>query len=65
MFQPQKITYQEDELREAFFGDHPWELARPRLVLENDGKDGQRNDWKEIRQSERQIDGESLVPLGS
>ncbi|KAI9710201.1 MAG: hypothetical protein M1812_007473 [Candelaria pacifica] len=61
MFQPQRITYEEDHLRQEFFGDHPWELARPRLVLENDGRDGERNDWKEIKQSQRQLDGESVV----
>ncbi|KAI9764372.1 MAG: mitochondrial ribosomal small subunit component [Geoglossum simile] len=42
MFRPQKIIHREDTLRERFFGDHPWELARPRVVLEDDGKDGQR-----------------------
>ncbi|KAI9828577.1 MAG: hypothetical protein M1819_006569 [Sarea resinae] len=61
MFQPQRITYQEDQLRQDFFGDHPWELARPRVVLENDGKDYQRSDWSRIRQPGRRLDGESVI----
>ncbi|KAI9850080.1 MAG: mitochondrial ribosomal small subunit component [Thelocarpon superellum] len=61
MFKPQRIRYEEDALRREFFGDHPWELARPRLVLENDGKDGRRYDWSHIRQPGRALDGESVV----
>lgn len=44
-YRPQRIVYEEDELRQTFFRDHPWELARPRVVLEMDGKDAQRYDW--------------------
>ena len=58
MFHPQNIVYPEDSLRKDFFGDHPWELARPRVILENDGKDAQRNDWSHIRQRGRPLDGE-------
>ncbi|MCJ1287066.1 mitochondrial ribosomal small subunit component [Xylographa opegraphella] len=61
LFQPQNITYPEDKLRREFFGDHPWELARPRVVLENDGKDAQTEDWSQIRQPGRPLDGESVV----
>ncbi|KAH0565846.1 hypothetical protein GP486_000769 [Trichoglossum hirsutum] len=61
MFQPQKILHKEDDLRRQFYGDHPWELARPRVVLENDGKDGQRCDWSRISQPGRRLDGESVV----
>ncbi|KAF2150534.1 mitochondrial ribosomal protein [Myriangium duriaei CBS 260.36] len=61
MFKPIKITYPEDKLRETFFGDHPWELARPRTVLENDGKDYQRQDWDRIDHIDRPLDGESVV----
>ncbi|EDO01457.1 hypothetical protein SS1G_03932 [Sclerotinia sclerotiorum 1980 UF-70] len=45
LFKPQTIVYEEDRIRQEFFRDHPWELARPRIVLENDGRDGQRCDW--------------------
>jgi len=44
-YRPQRITYEEDELRQTFYQDHPWELARPRVVLETDGKDARRLDW--------------------
>ena len=62
LFQPQKIFYEEDSLRKEFFSDHPWELARPRVVLENDGKDAQRNNWSHIRPQGRQLDGERYGP---
>jgi len=61
MFKPQPLTYEEDKLRQNFFGDHPWELARPRIVLEEDGKDGQRCDWSRIQQPGRQLNGESVI----
>lgn len=62
MFQPQTIVYEEDALRKEFFGDHPWELARPRVVLENDGKDWHHDDWSRIQQPGRQLSGERFVP---
>ena len=65
MFKPQVIDYEEDRLRREFYGDHPWELARPRIVLENDGKDGYRCDWSQIQQPGRPLSGErygSSVP---
>ncbi|GAB7346578.1 hypothetical protein MBLNU457_5766t1 [Dothideomycetes sp. NU457] len=61
MFQPIKIEYPEDKLREEFFGDHPWELARPRVVLEDDGKDFHKHDWSRIQQPGKPLDGESVV----
>lgn len=45
LFRPQRINYLEDALRTTFYKDHPWELARPRIILELDGKDHQRCDW--------------------
>jgi len=61
LFKPQPIQYEEDKLRSDFFGDHPWELARPRIVLEDDGKDGQRWDWSNIQQRGRPLSGESVI----
>jgi small subunit ribosomal protein S23 len=61
MFQPQNIVYPEDYMRERFYSDHPWELARPRIVLEDDGMDAQRNDWSRLVQPWRQTDGERCV----
>jgi small subunit ribosomal protein S23 len=57
-FKPQRITYEEDALRRQFYRDHPWELARPRTILETDGKDHQSHDWSSIKQDVRMIDGE-------
>lgn len=45
LFQPQRLVYEEDELRRTFYKDHPWELARPRMIIEMDGKDALRYDW--------------------
>ncbi|KAF5024247.1 hypothetical protein F66182_3679 [Fusarium sp. NRRL 66182] len=39
LYRPQRISYLEDSLRTTFYKDHPWELARPRVILESDGKD--------------------------
>ncbi|KAL1960218.1 hypothetical protein VTO42DRAFT_8761 [Malbranchea cinnamomea] len=61
MFKPMQIRYEEDELRKEFFRDHPWELARPRVVLENDGKDYLRYDWNKLQQPGKRLDGESVV----
>ncbi|KAL9002984.1 MAG: hypothetical protein Q9188_004118 [Gyalolechia gomerana] len=61
LFQPQRIIYEEDTLRKEFYGDHPWELARPRVVLENDGRDAERKDWSLVSQPDRPVDGESVV----
>ena len=70
LFQPRTIVYPEDRLRREFFGDHPWELARPRVVLENDGKDARPLAWDKIRQPGRPVDGEryrfeTLIPKQS
>lgn len=61
MFRPQEIVYEEDNLRRQFYSDHPWELARPRIVLETDGKDWQKYDWSHIEQVEKPLDGERCL----
>jgi small subunit ribosomal protein S23 len=58
VFKPLPIDYEEDALRKEFYSDHPWELARPRIVLEGDGKDGQRVDWSRMQQRGRPLNGE-------
>lgn len=58
LFQPLPIAYPEDKLRSEFFGDHPWELARPRLVVEDNGNDAKGYDWSSIVQPGKQLDGE-------
>jgi len=61
MFLPQKIVYEEDRLRNEFYADHPWELARPRIILEQDGRDGEKRDWSRIEQRGKPLDGESVI----
>ncbi|KAK0634943.1 mitochondrial ribosomal protein S25-domain-containing protein [Bombardia bombarda] len=62
LFRPTKIVYPEDQLRRDFYRDHPWELARPRLVLELDGKDARYRDWsKGLRQPGMPLSGECVV----
>jgi small subunit ribosomal protein S23 len=58
LFHPMKVVYEEDNLRKQFFSDHPWELARPRTVLENDGKDAERCDWSSMAQLSTPLSGE-------
>jgi len=57
LFSPVKLQYEEDRLRWEYFNDHPWELARPRVILENDGKDYQKWDWSHAlcRPEERDV----------
>lgn len=60
IFLPQRITFPEDELRKIFFKDHPWELARPRVAVELDGKDARYVDWSRgLKQPGWQVSGES------
>ncbi|KAH6977273.1 mitochondrial ribosomal protein S25-domain-containing protein [Ilyonectria sp. MPI-CAGE-AT-0026] len=62
LFRPQRIAYLEDSLRNTFYKDHPWELARPRIILELDGKDYQRCDWsKGLQQQGIPLTGECVV----
>ncbi|KAL3606888.1 mitochondrial ribosomal small subunit component [Fusarium poae] len=62
IFRPKPIIYKEDRLRSTFYRDHPWELARPRVILESDGKDYQHCDWsKGLKQPNIPLTGESVV----
>ncbi|KAI1095363.1 mitochondrial ribosomal protein S25 [Rostrohypoxylon terebratum] len=62
LFQPQEITYEEDELRRTFYKDHPWELARPRMIIEMDGKDARKRDWSRgLIQPGMPLSGECVV----
>jgi small subunit ribosomal protein S23 len=58
MFQPLPISFPEDRLRSEFYGDHPWELARPKVVVENSGHDSKDWDWSKIEQAGKNLDGE-------
>ena len=62
IFQPAPIRYEEDELRKQFYSDHPWELARPRVVLETSGDDSGLRDYsRNVRSSNAPLNGESVV----
>jgi len=61
MFKPMALEFPEDKLRSTFYGDHPWELARPRVILENTGNDAKGWDWSKIMQPGKKLDGESVV----
>ena len=61
MFMPVEIKYEEDQLRKEFFRDHPWELARPRIILEKSGKDFERYNWSRLQQPGKNLDGERYV----
>lgn len=58
MFLPTEIKYEEDQLRREFFRDHPWELARPRVLVESSGRDWERYDWSRLQQPGKRLDGE-------
>lgn len=62
MFKPQPIVYEEDKIRQEFYSDHPWELARPRIVVETDGRDGQKCNWSRMQQRGRPLNGERYGP---
>lgn len=62
IFQPVPIRYEEDELRKQFYSDHPWELARPRVVLETNGDNDQLRDYsRNVRSPNAPLNGESVV----
>lgn len=62
LFAPVEIKYEEDELRRQFFSDHPWELARPRIVLETTGNQYSQADWSTgLLQPGIPLSGESVI----
>ena len=62
LFAPVEIKYEEDELRKQFFQDHPWELARPRTVLETTGDQHKESDYSTgLRQPGVPLSGESVI----
>lgn len=56
-----KLRFVEDQLRDVFYHQHPWELARPKVIVETDGDDNSRCDWLRLVQLHRPLDGESVV----
>jgi small subunit ribosomal protein S23 len=44
--------------RKRFYKEHPWELARPKILVEEDGADYVRQDWSRMEQFAKPLDGE-------
>ncbi|KAK0651622.1 mitochondrial ribosomal protein S25 [Cercophora newfieldiana] len=62
LYKPTKLTFPEDKLRREFYRDHPWELARPMMVLETNGMDARFRDWSTgVRQPGMKLSGECVV----
>ncbi|KAJ8099388.1 mitochondrial ribosomal protein S25-domain-containing protein [Lipomyces tetrasporus] len=61
LMKPMEIVYPEDRIRKLFYRQHPWELTRPRILVEHDALDFQRCDWSKIEQDYKALDGESVV----
>lgn len=64
LFKPVPISYEEDAIRTLFYSDHPWELARPRMILEQSGDDVNNNklDWSRgVIQPGKFLNGESCI----
>ncbi|KAL9617989.1 MAG: hypothetical protein Q9160_007237 [Pyrenula sp. 1 TL-2023] len=64
LFKPVPVSYEEDTIRTLFYSDHPWELARPRMILEQSGDDVHNNrlDWSRgVIQPGKFLNGESCI----
>ena len=62
LFSPVELKYEEDHLRKQFFQDHPWELARPRTLLENNGNQHKHSNYsKGIAQPHLKLSAESAI----
>ncbi|EDO16735.1 hypothetical protein Kpol_1003p40 [Vanderwaltozyma polyspora DSM 70294] len=59
LYSASKLTYIEDQLREIFYKQHPWELSRPKILIENNGDE--KYDWSHMQQIGKPLDGESVV----
>ncbi|KAG1064316.1 hypothetical protein G6F42_027029 [Rhizopus arrhizus] len=60
---PRAIVYPEDKLRRQFFKDHPFELSRPKVLVEND-LGINRTDFSKLMldgMHPSQIDGEAVI----
>lgn len=59
IYRPPKLVYLEDRIRNLFYQQHPWELARPKIISENEI--GVNYDWSNIQQLGKPLDGENVV----
>ncbi|KAJ2704388.1 mitochondrial ribosomal small subunit component [Coemansia sp. IMI 203386] len=56
---PPKIEFPEDKLRREFYKNHPFELSRPRIVMEPTGRTNE--DWSRLTKGAGQVTGEDVV----
>lgn len=62
ILKPQKLKFIEDQLRFLFYKQHPWELADPKSIIENEKTIETSNfNWSSIIQLNKKLDGESVV----
>ncbi|CDK29445.1 unnamed protein product [Kuraishia capsulata CBS 1993] len=61
LLKTRKLTYIEDELRSLFYDQHPWELADPKSLIENEATLNAKYDWSKMVQLYKKLDGESVV----
>ncbi|SCU90851.1 LAMI_0E03840g1_1 [Lachancea mirantina] len=59
LYRAPKLKFTEDKLRQLFYEQHPWELSRPKMLVENTGTENY--DWSHIQQLGKPLDGESVV----
>ncbi|CCK68206.1 mitochondrial 37S ribosomal protein mS23 KNAG_0A05410 [Huiozyma naganishii CBS 8797] len=59
LYRPPKLVYLEDQLRQLFYDQHPWERSRPMILIENNVTP--KFDWSRIQQLGKRLDGESVV----
>ncbi|KAI7868600.1 mitochondrial ribosomal protein S25 [Spinellus fusiger] len=60
---PLPIVYPEDKLRRQFYKDHPYELARPKVLVEEDCEQN-RTDFSQLLlpgMDSREVDGEVVI----
>lgn len=60
LYKAPKIKLLEDDIRQLFYDQHPWERSRPMILLENNTIDVE-YDWSHIQQLGKPLDGESVV----
>ncbi|KAJ1837953.1 mitochondrial ribosomal small subunit component [Coemansia sp. RSA 2703] len=56
---PPKIEFPEDRLRREFYKNHPFELARPRILMEVTGQTS--SDWSQLASGRKQVTGEDVI----
>lgn len=60
LYKAPKIKLLEDDIRQLFYDQHPWERSRPMMLIENTSIDLE-CDWSHIQQLGRPLNGESVV----